>query len=226
MQLRVGRVPDVPGAVEVWRAGRAAAGSRPSRAELDRVHEQLAAPDGLCVVLLDPDRDGVELPAGGPVVGVALGGWRGPAGELTPDHLHLALLAVDPALRRRGLGTQLLEGLADEAYVRGARQLSSRGCTPEVAAFLAACGLRQDGPVGGWSAELDPPMHELAVAPGIRLGQLLKLAGLVDTGAQAKALLAAGGVQVNGELELRRGRQLAAGDVVVARDRAVQVAPG
>lgn len=49
---------------------------------------------------------------------------------------------------------------------------------------------------------------------GIRLGQLLKLASLVDTGADAKLLLAAGDVRVNGEVETRRGRQLRRGDVV------------
>ena len=48
----------------------------------------------------------------------------------------------------------------------------------------------------------------------IRLGQLLKLAGLIDSGAEVKALLAAGGVTVNGETESRRGRQLHPGDVV------------
>jgi ribosome-associated protein len=48
----------------------------------------------------------------------------------------------------------------------------------------------------------------------IRLGQLLKLAGLIDSGAEVKALLAAGGVAVNGETESRRGRQLHPGDVV------------
>ena len=48
----------------------------------------------------------------------------------------------------------------------------------------------------------------------IRLGQFLKLADLVDTGADVKPLLADGDVQVNGEVETRRGRQLVAGDVV------------
>lgn len=50
----------------------------------------------------------------------------------------------------------------------------------------------------------------------IRLGQLLKLADLADSGADAKALLADGAVRVNGELEARRGRQLRDGDVVAA----------
>jgi ribosome-associated protein len=58
----------------------------------------------------------------------------------------------------------------------------------------------------------------------IRLGQLLKLADLVDTGADAKPLLAEGAVSVNGETETRRGRQLRKGDVVVVGDRSVRVA--
>ncbi|WP_211249178.1 RNA-binding S4 domain-containing protein [Nocardioides aequoreus] len=49
----------------------------------------------------------------------------------------------------------------------------------------------------------------------IRLGQLLKLANLVDQGSDTKELLAAEVVTVNGEVETRRGRQLVAGDVVV-----------
>ncbi|MGY5883076.1 RNA-binding S4 domain-containing protein [uncultured Modestobacter sp.] len=48
----------------------------------------------------------------------------------------------------------------------------------------------------------------------IRLGQLLKLIDAVPTGAQVKDVLTAGEVQVNGELEERRGRQLRRGDVV------------
>ena len=42
----------------------------------------------------------------------------------------------------------------------------------------------------------------------IRLGQFLKLANLVDSGSDAKPLLMNGAVQVNGEVETRRGRQL------------------
>jgi ribosome-associated protein len=48
----------------------------------------------------------------------------------------------------------------------------------------------------------------------IRLGQLLKLAGAAAGGADAKSLIADGQVTVNGEPELRRGRQLHPGDVV------------
>jgi ribosome-associated protein len=48
----------------------------------------------------------------------------------------------------------------------------------------------------------------------IRLGQFLKLAGIADSGADARLLLDDGVVQVNGEDEARRGRQLHRGDVV------------
>jgi ribosome-associated protein len=48
----------------------------------------------------------------------------------------------------------------------------------------------------------------------IRLGQLLKLADLADSGSDTKAVLATGVVEVNGETETRRGRQLHHGDVV------------
>ena len=48
----------------------------------------------------------------------------------------------------------------------------------------------------------------------IRLGQLLKLAGVAESGTDAKDLLAAGVVRVNGEPDARRGRQLHRGDVV------------
>ena len=58
----------------------------------------------------------------------------------------------------------------------------------------------------------------------IRLGQFLKLANLVDTGADAKPVIADGLVQVNGEVETRRGRQLRHGDVVELGGTAVRVA--
>lgn len=60
----------------------------------------------------------------------------------------------------------------------------------------------------------------------IRLGQFLKLADLIDSGAEAKEVVAAGDVRVNGEVDTRRGRQLRAGDVVELRGRAARVADG
>ncbi|MGH2920353.1 MAG: RNA-binding S4 domain-containing protein [Solirubrobacteraceae bacterium] len=58
----------------------------------------------------------------------------------------------------------------------------------------------------------------------IRLGQLLKLAGLADSGTEARALVRDGAVRVNGEVETRRGRQLTRGDVVCASGEDVRVA--
>jgi ribosome-associated protein len=50
----------------------------------------------------------------------------------------------------------------------------------------------------------------------IRLGQLLKLAGVIDSSGEAKAFLAEHAVEVNGVAEDRRGRQLHPGDEVRA----------
>ena len=58
----------------------------------------------------------------------------------------------------------------------------------------------------------------------IRLGQLLKLADVADSGADAKALLAGGDVLVNGEIETRRGRQIHAGDLIAVAGRSFRVA--
>ena len=48
----------------------------------------------------------------------------------------------------------------------------------------------------------------------IRLGQLLKLSGLVEDGTEAKEVLEEGLVTVNGTVETRRGKQLTDGDRV------------
>jgi ribosome-associated protein len=60
----------------------------------------------------------------------------------------------------------------------------------------------------------------------LRLGQLLKLAGLVDAGRDVRELLAETDVTVNGERETRRGRQLHPGDTVEAPDFALLVVQG
>lgn len=57
----------------------------------------------------------------------------------------------------------------------------------------------------------------------IRLGQLLKLAGVAGSGSEAKDLLAAQAVLVNGKREDRRGRQLGSGDVVRIGDEVLHV---
>lgn len=65
----------------------------------------------------------------------------------------------------------------------------------------------------------DVPVRE----DGIRLGQLLKLAGLVDSGADVKPLLEQGSVTVGGRPESRRGRQLKKGDVVAVGDQKIRL---
>jgi ribosome-associated protein len=48
----------------------------------------------------------------------------------------------------------------------------------------------------------------------INLTQVLKLSGLAENGGHAKALIADGLVRVNGQVELRKRRQMAVGDTV------------
>ncbi len=57
----------------------------------------------------------------------------------------------------------------------------------------------------------------------IKLGQLLKLAGLVENGADAKTVIQDGFVKVNGETDTRRGRKIAAGDIVEYDGSKIQV---
>lgn len=56
----------------------------------------------------------------------------------------------------------------------------------------------------------------------IRLGQLLKLAGVVDDGAVAREVIERGLVSVGGQVETRRGRKVRPGEVVVL-DEAVTI---
>ena len=70
------------------------------------------------------------------------------------------------------------------------------------------------------SAPLDVPIRD----ESIRLGQFLKLANLVESGADAKPVVQQGLVRVNGEVETRRGRQLRPGDVVELGGVAARVA--
>ncbi|MCW2622822.1 MAG: hypothetical protein JWL64_2424 [Frankiales bacterium] len=189
-------------ALEFWRAHLAADGKRPSRDALAAAQAALEDPSLLLLVTGD---------------GFA-------AGHVEDDLLRLEAVVVAPGVRRQGRGGALADALADLAYAQGARRLTATAPDERAAAFYAACGLDQEGEQ--WVGELEPPMRDLvAKIEGLRLGQLLKLAELVETGAEAKALLAEGGVLVNGEPELRRGRQMTAGDIVVARDVAVRLVP-
>ena len=72
------------------------------------------------------------------------------------------------------------------------------------------------------NGHMDVPIKD----DSIRLGQFLKLANLVEDGAEAKALIAEGAVTVAGEVETRRGRQLRDGDVVGLAGQQARVVVG
>jgi ribosome-associated protein len=57
----------------------------------------------------------------------------------------------------------------------------------------------------------------------ITLGQFVKLAGLADTGGDAKRVVTEGQVRVNGETDTRRGHKLAPGDIVEVGGEAAEV---
>jgi ribosome-associated protein len=63
----------------------------------------------------------------------------------------------------------------------------------------------------------------LRISPGTTLGRALKAAGLVGTGGEAKVLIQAGEVSVNGDVETRRGRRLEEGDVVEVGDEQLEI---
>lgn len=202
--MRLGTTHDLPSAVEIWRSALAGQGRRPSAALLSDITAQLTA--SLFVIGDDAMAAGVENP------------------DVAGDLL-LSLVAVAPANQRQGRGAAAVEALADAAWNKGLRTMSTWTDAP---GFLEAIGLSRTGrakdSVVELTAELEAPIREVLVkAEGIRLGQLLKLAELVETGAEAKALLAEESVEVNGEVETRRGRQLADGDEIRAHDQAVRV---
>ena len=57
----------------------------------------------------------------------------------------------------------------------------------------------------------------------IKLDAMLKFAGLVETGGEAKQLIQPGQVQVNGEVCTMRGKKLRGGDTVTLAGRTVAV---
>ena len=63
----------------------------------------------------------------------------------------------------------------------------------------------------------------MRVSPGITLGQALKAANVVGSGGEAKVLVQAGQVAVNGEVEWRRGRKLQKGDLVEVGDERLEI---
>ena len=57
----------------------------------------------------------------------------------------------------------------------------------------------------------------------IKLGQALKLAGMVSSGVEAKIVIQNGEVEVNGEVETRRGKKIYPQDVILYNGREVTV---
>ena len=57
----------------------------------------------------------------------------------------------------------------------------------------------------------------------IKLGQAMKLAGLVDSGIEAKIVITDGQVTVNGEVDTRRGKKLVNGDVFKYKDEEIRI---
>ncbi|MEV7605461.1 RNA-binding S4 domain-containing protein [Paenarthrobacter sp. NPDC089322] len=71
----------------------------------------------------------------------------------------------------------------------------------------------------------NPEIEEIPIRDDmIRLGQVLKLANLVEDGVEATELIKNGLVKVNDDIEERRGRQLHAGDTVTVNGRTVRIA--
>ena len=69
------------------------------------------------------------------------------------------------------------------------------------------------------STPIEVPIRDTS----IRLGQLLKLAGVVDDGAMAREVVERGLVAVNDEVDTRRGRQVRPGDVVTYEAETIRV---
>lgn len=57
----------------------------------------------------------------------------------------------------------------------------------------------------------------------IKLGQAIKLAGLVDSGVEAKINIQEGYVKVNGQTEYQRGKKIHAGDIIEFDGQQVKV---
>ena len=75
------------------------------------------------------------------------------------------------------------------------------------------------------SSTAKEPPQRVSVDLPITLGQFVKLAGWAGSGGDAKQLVAAGEVRVNGEAETRRGRKLALGDAVESQGRLAMLVP-
>lgn len=67
-------------------------------------------------------------------------------------------------------------------------------------------------------------MEEIKIlTPSIKLDQLVKFAGLSETGAKAKILIDLGEFNVNGECCIKRGKKIKPGDVIEFKNKKYKV---
>lgn len=57
----------------------------------------------------------------------------------------------------------------------------------------------------------------------IKLGQAVKLAGMVGSGVDAKFVIQDGLVKVNGQVETQRGKKLHEGDIITYNGESIQI---
>ena len=128
-------------------------------------------------------------------------------------HTHIGVVAIFGEERGHGFPVPLEMGvpvILNDLFIAGF------GAVHDLS-FITVCAAAYD-------TDDDGAMHEIEISTDtIRLGQFLKLSNLVDSGSDAKFLLAEGEVMVNDEVEIRRGRQLRAGDIVEYDGIAVRV---
>jgi ribosome-associated protein len=119
-------------------------------------------------------------------------------------HHHICTAEVDPSLKGLGRILKVFAGKWFHARKRADHWTDSELYGPS----------RQQG----------EDMQEISIQTDtIRLGQLLKMANLVTTGGEAKLRIQEGEVKVNGQVEMRRGRQLRVGDLVEIAGMVVKV---
>jgi ribosome-associated protein len=101
-------------------------------------------------------------------------------------------------------------GAPPPSFLSGQQDAAAVNCVTLLTLFLPA------------ETPMDPIAFDLR-GDHITLDALLKAAGLASSGGEAKMLIQQGGVLVNGEVDVRRGRKVRAGDQVAVGERRVAV---
>jgi ribosome-associated protein YbcJ (S4-like RNA binding protein) len=169
---------------------------------------RVRATDGYALVLREADADRHAIPHEGAHAWIEC--VAGPP---------FGARALTAALATTAIACRIVAGPAhDHVFVPYDRREDALSALDEVAASPAA------RPAQRSAVARDDGVPVVTIRDdGIRLGQFLKLAGLVDSGSGVKPLLEYGRVEVNGTREARRGRQLVPGDVVTVDGRSIAV---